>query len=120
MSELLHYTKVDEACKITSPEDGALVLAMMVIHCAIDDIRLHLQPPELRIPLGQRTPETDSLARRQFSARRAYARNAAAFLHGDDGRWWLSALEACGVPVPLNRLFRQLQQLKRRTETPSS
>lgn len=101
---------------ITSSEQGAVMLALTVLGTAVDDIRLHLAPPETTRPDQRiRVNTRDAILSKAYQERRraVHARNAAAFLQ-NDAQVWCRALEACGVQVPLKKIFRQLKELKNR------
>ena len=100
---------------IGSAEQGAVMLALSVISTAVDDVRLYLAPPETT-RADQRINSTDrrALIEKGCQERRRaiHARSAAAFLQ-NDAQVWVRALEACGVQVPMKKLFLQLKSLKK-------
>lgn len=96
---------------INSPEEGALALAMSVILCAVSDIKAELCPLE-STRMDQRNRPPSRLTKNHLKARRILATQAAAFLQGENAGLWLDVLNACGVKVPMNRIWRELKQLK--------
>jgi hypothetical protein len=99
---------------IESPEHGAVMLALTILGTAVDDIRLHLSPPEST--WGKELVRSNSKHAVRSKGykhrhRAIHARNAAAFLQ-NDAQIVCRALEACGVKVPLKKIFHKLKTLK--------
>lgn len=102
-----------ETC-IDDQSTGFLVLAIAVIMQAVEDIQLALEFPEFG---KEPTQSKDShKAQIRFKCRtverQTKAKQAAEYLTSKECRETCELLRACGYPVPLKRLFKELAALK--------
>ena len=97
----------EENHPLQSPEDGALVLLMLVVKTSLEDVRMALDAQHSAKVQGTGKPAIEAKSRK--AQRRAYGRDAAHFLD-TDARLVCRVLSACGAHIPLPRYLRKMQR----------
>ncbi len=90
---------------IRCAETGALAMIASIIMQAVEDVRLYLQKPQLN-------DKNVIESRHNTNERAQRAKQAATWLQGEECRYLVNVLKACGYRVPMKRLYRELAALK--------
>lgn len=98
---------------IQDPESGSVAVCISIIECAFDDVRRYLAPPTACTSQeASQSHKAQIQARAVITVRRTRAIQAASFLQSDACQELVSILAACGLRVPMRKIFRELQTLK--------